>query len=254
MTPTVDERKEDAETEGQPADAAATMVKVAYDGTLAMINDFDIKPGERVNEVLVAKKLGVSRTPLREALNRLAIEGFLTIRPAKGFFCRELSPEDTFQLYQLRSILETAGVRLAAANARDEDLAKLRDFLDSTADPKDEPIESLLRYDETFHESIMRMSGNAEMQRVMRNLNQRIRPIRWIYLNHRGRKATQEEHQRILAALMARDADRAAQLMEQHITRRLDEIDTAIRQLYGNIYVGRPSTPAGGRPSHEVAA
>ncbi len=245
MTAGADRPQDRIEADTRPADAAATMVKLAYDGTLAMINEFEIKPGERVNEVLVAKKLGVSRTPLREALNRLAIEGFLTIRPAKGFFCRELNPEDTFQLYQFRNILETAGVRLAAANAKDEDLVRLRDFLASTADPKDEPIEALLRYDETFHEEILRMSGNAEMQRVMRNLNQRIRPVRWIYLHHRGRQATQEEHQRILAALMARDADEAARLMQLHITRRLDEIDASIRQLFGHIYVGRRSSVAG---------
>ncbi|MFB9949226.1 GntR family transcriptional regulator [Rhizobium puerariae] len=226
-------------------DSTATMVKVVYDRLLAMINDFEIKPGERVNEVLVARKLGVSRTPLREALNRLAIEGFLTTRPAKGFFCRDLNPEDTFQLYQLRAIIETAGVRLAARSARDEDLTKLRDFLMSTADSKDEPIESLLSYDETFHESIVKMSGNAEMLRVMKNLNQRIRPVRWIDLNRRGRPATQREHQLILTALIERDADKAASLMEQHITRRLDEIDSSIRQIYGHIYVGRPSRATG---------
>ncbi|MBZ8135153.1 GntR family transcriptional regulator [Afifella sp. IM 167] len=215
------------------------MVELAYRRILAMINEFEIRPGERINEVEVSRKLGVSRTPLREALNRLAIEGFLTTQPSRGFFCKSLDPNEIFQLYQLRTVLEVAGVRLATQNARDEDLQNLRAFLDSTADPRHEPISALVSYDETFHESIMRMSGNMEILRTLKNVNDRIRPIRWIDLNRRGRPATQEEHRHILMMIVGRDADRAAQLMSMHIEKRLDEIDTSIRQLYGDIFVGQ---------------
>ena len=67
-----------------------------------MAINFDFKPGERLNETALTSKLNVSRTPLREALNRLVAEGFLTLAKGQGFFCRPLSPEQILELYQLR--------------------------------------------------------------------------------------------------------------------------------------------------------
>ncbi len=223
-----------AETHG------TSMVVTAYERLLSMINDFQIKPGERVNEVAVAKKLGISRTPLREALNRLAIEGFLTVRAARGFFCRDLDPTETMHLYELRAVIETAAVRLASEKAEAHELASLAQFLKSSSSADDFPIDEQVAYDEGFHEEIVRLSGNTEMLKLMKSLNQRIRPLRWIYL-HRGRPTTQAEHRQILAALMAKDGDKAAELMQGHIMRRREEIEEAIRHIYGEIYVGRVS-------------
>lgn len=246
MNLNIADRKSSAAKTGQdaaagPADAQSTsMVVTAYDRLLSMINDFQIRPGERVNEVAVAKKLGISRTPLREALNRLAIEGFLTVRAARGFFCRDLDPSETMHLYELRAVIETAAVRLACEKAEAHELASLAQFLKSSSSADDFPIDEQVAYDEGFHEEIVRLSGNTEMLKLMKSLNQRIRPLRWIYL-HRGRPTTQEEHRQILAALMAKDGDKAAELMRSHIMLRREEIEEAIRHIYGEIYVGRVS-------------
>ncbi len=221
-----------------------SMVEAAYDRLLVMINEFEIKPGERVNEVAVAKKLGISRTPLREALNRLAIEGFLIVRPARGFFCRELDPTETMHLYEMRAVIECAAVRLATERAAAHELASLAQFLKTSSSTDDYPIDEQVAYDEGFHEEIVRLSGNTEMLKVMKSLNQRIRPLRWVYL-HRGRPTTQAEHRHILAALMAKDADKAAELMGSHIKRRREEIEEAIRHIYGEIYVGRSNGSRG---------
>jgi DNA-binding GntR family transcriptional regulator len=221
-----------------------SMVETAYERLLVMINGFEIKPGERVNEVAVAKKLGISRTPLREALNRLAIEGFLTIRAARGFFCRDLDPDETMHLYELRAVIEAAAVRLAAERAEAHELASLAQFLKSSSSSDDFSVDEQVAYDEGFHEEIVRLSGNGEILKLMKSLNQRIRPLRWIYLG-RGRQATQAEHRQILAALMAKEADKAAALMETHIMRRREEIEEAIRHIYGEIYVGRGNSNKG---------
>ncbi len=82
-------------------------VERAYEALRKMAINFEFKPGERLNETALTKTLDVSRTPLREALNRLVAQGFLTFELGKGFFCRALSPEKVFELYQLRCALET---------------------------------------------------------------------------------------------------------------------------------------------------
>lgn len=230
----------DYDTGTDPAPDGASMVEVAYERLLVMINEFEIKPGERINEVSVSKRLGISRTPLREALNRLAIEGFLTIKAARGFFCRDLDPNETMHLYQLRAIIEVAAVQLAAEKAAADELASLAQFLKTSSSSDSCSIDDQIAYDEGFHEEIVRLSGNSEMFKLIKSLNQRIRPLRWIYLHRgRGRPTTQAEHRQILAALMAKDADRAAELMKSHITLRREEIEEAIRHIYGEIYVGR---------------
>lgn len=228
----------DYDTGTDPAPDGTSMVEAAYERLLVMINEFEIKPGERINEGVVSRKLGISRTPLREALNRLAIEGFLTIRASRGFYCRDLDPSETMDLYQLRAIIEVAAVRLAAEKAAADELASLAQFLKTSSSSDSYSIDDQIAYDEGFHEEIVRLSGNNEMLKLMKSLNQRIRPLRWIYL-HRGRPTTQAEHRQILAALMAKDADKAAELMKSHITLRREEIEEAIRHIYGEIYVGR---------------
>ena len=90
---------------------------------------FKFKPGERINEVDLARRLGASRTPLREALNRLVAEGFLVFRQDRGFFCRELKPREMLELYQFRAVLEAAAVRLACEQATEEEVADLARFL-----------------------------------------------------------------------------------------------------------------------------
>src|SRR3546814_20748850 len=77
------------------------------------------KPGERINEGALARRLGVSRTPLREALNRLNTEGLLNALPGKGFFCRDLDVREIFSLYEMRKVIEAGSARLAVVRARD---------------------------------------------------------------------------------------------------------------------------------------
>jgi DNA-binding GntR family transcriptional regulator len=105
----------------------------AYDRLKAMAIEFEFRPGERINEVIVSKRLGLSRTPLREALNRLESEGFLTFSPKLGFFRRKLDPKEIFDLYELRGIIEAGGARLAAARVMPEQIKELREFAHHSA-------------------------------------------------------------------------------------------------------------------------
>ena len=201
-----------------------------------MAIQFTFKPGERINEVGLAQTLGASRTPLREALNRLVAEGFLEARQDRGFFCRGLKPREMFELYQYRAILEEAAVRLACDQATDDEIDQLVAFLEKTG-PEDGGRSSvaLVALDEEFHCSVMALSRNKEMDRALHNINARIRFFRWVDMDSR-RTETQSEHMAVVRALQARDADLAAGHMKVHIERRLDQISAAIKESYFRIY------------------
>ena len=213
----------------------------------SMAIGFEFKPGERLNEVTIARKLGVSRTPLREALNRLATEGFLRFNPGKGFFCRELDAREIFDLYEFRKAIEVAAIKLALHRASKADIANLLAFLDETGpDAGGRSIVELVELDEIFHERLMAMSENVEMLRVLQNINARIRFVRWIDMDRGDRRKTQAEHRKILTALLARKETACVSTLEKHIDRRLDEITSAIKEGYAQIYMAsapeRPST------------
>ena len=208
-----------------------------YSAIKDMAIAYRIKPGERLNEVELARQLGGSRTPLREALNRLAAEGFLTFRRSQGFFCREFKPREIHELYQLRRIIELAAARLVCEQASDGELDELARFLDQTGpEQRNRTSADLVALDEQFHRSLMAMARNDEMMRVLDNINARIKFFRWVDMDTR-RATTQGEHRDILAAIQAREPDLAAERMGQHITVRLDQITAAIKEGYSRIYL-----------------
>jgi DNA-binding GntR family transcriptional regulator len=214
-----------------------SMADRSYDRLLAMVLDLRLRPGERINESDMSRKLGVSRTPLREALNRLASEGLLETRATKGFFCRHIVPSEVFQLFQLRAAIEVAAVKLAVHHATDKELDAIDRFLEATRDSAEAPVKTLIGYDEEFHESMVRLSRNTEMERALHTVNRKIWSVRWIDLDRRGRSTTQQEHRMIVAAVRDRDPALAADIVEAHINRRQEEIETVIRDLYGRLYV-----------------
>lgn len=229
---------------GSPVTAALdptsteSVVDRVYESLKAMAVSFQFKPGERLNEGDVARNLGVSRTPLREALNRLSIEGFLRFVPGKGYFCRDLDPKDIYDLYELRKTIEVASVRLAVGRATDTAIDELLAFLDTTGpDPGDRKAEELVALDEEFHERLMLMSGNSEMLRVLRNVNARIRFVRWIDMDRIHRGQTQLEHRSVLKFMKNRDLDGCSEVLERHISRRMDEIVSSIKEGFAKIYL-----------------
>ena len=222
-----------------------SVVDRVYEQLKAMAVSFEFKPGARLNEGTIATLLGASRTPLREALNRLNTEGFLRFMPGKGFFCRELDAQEIFDLYELRKSIEIAAVRLAITRARDPDIDALLTFLrDTGPDPGERSSVELVQLDETFHERLLSMSNNAEMLRVLRNVNARIRFVRWIDMDRINRTKTQAEHRAVLLGVKARDETKCVPVLEKHIDRRLDQITSAIKEGYAQIYMPAAKIPA----------
>tara|TARA_R110000868_G_scaffold406466_2_gene686897 strand:+ start:983 stop:1681 length:699 start_codon:yes stop_codon:yes gene_type:complete len=209
--------------------------------------DFEFKPGERLNETALTSTLKVSRTPLREALNRLVAEGFLTFVLGKGFFCRPLSPEKILELYQLRCALESEAVIRTIETASDDEIHHLVAYLDDTEQSYVvcTDLNELLRMDEEFHMKLAALSGNQELLKFLSNTNERIRYVRIINLrqlrDRRGISADDETslsaHRVILNAVKARNTNSAVTALRDHIERRSEQTVELVRMAYSQLYV-----------------
>jgi DNA-binding GntR family transcriptional regulator len=211
-------------------------------GVFATLRDmaisYQLRPGEKVSEIELAQRLGVSRTPVREALTRLVNEGFL-LPASRGFVRKPLDVQETLDLYEARVAIECACLGLATARASDAEIAEAAAYLGGSQQvPADTPVERLVELDEGFHLRIADMAGNAELRRVLVNLNERIRFIRWIDMEKVGRDSTQREHRAILDALKARDAGASDRLLREHIGHRQDQVVEAITRGLAKIYLG----------------
>lgn len=226
------------------SDPVSTVGRV-YQRVKELAISFALKPGERINEVVLAKTLGVSRTPLREALNRLASDGFLTFSPKYGFYRRPLDVKEIVDLYELRQQIEVSSIRYGVERAAPEAIDEIGRYLvQSRPDLPGRTIDDLVALDEGFHERLIGLTGNAETLRVLQNVNSRIRFLRWIDMDGR-RQGTQAEHLAVIEAVRAHNAPEAAALLERHIHRRLDQLVEAVKESYARIYV-HPNVPAPG--------
>lgn len=228
------------------ADEQESTVEWVYGQLTTMAVAFQLRPSERINEVALARKLGISRTPLREALNRLVADGYLDFVPQQGFFRRALDPKEIFDLYELRKSIEVSGIGHAIKRAGEADLEAIRDFLDtSSADVPGRTIADLVELDEIFHNRMIALSGNQELTQLLEKISGRIRFVRWIDMENGRRNVTQSEHRAILQAAMDRDEERAKLILGQHIDRRLDQIVEAVKEGYARIYI---ASSMSGRP------
>ena len=226
-----------------------------YDRIKAMAATYRIKPGARVNEVELARTLGVSRTPVREALNRIAAEGFLLALPNKGYCGRAFDAQQILELYEYRSIVETGVVALVCERASDEDLKALAQLTDAHRDEPETDAQALrlLLRDEEFHERLAVLARNEECLRSVRSLNERLRFARWLDLKTR-RSLTRNDHPDIVAALLRRDLTGVQSLMRRHISHHLEHLVALTRAGYADIYMNNaladffdatPPVPAG---------
>lgn len=205
-----------------------------YEAVKAMSANFELKPNERINESQLSKKLGASRTPLREALNRLVAEGMLTFEQGRGFFCRPLAPKEIIDLYEARLVIERETVSRTCQRADDDQLESLVDFLE-TSRKKFEIFSEIerVRIDEAFHMMIAKLSDNSVLVHILENINVRIRFIRWINLQEHRRA----EHFEIAEAIRDRNIPLALKTIDSHIEMRAEEITEAVRVGYARIYV-----------------
>ena len=178
-----------------------------------------LEPGTELSEVALARDFGTSRGPLREALGRLASEGLVTITPRRGAVVTQLSRQEFIDAYQVREALETLAVRLAVPLLSDAEVAHMRELCELMERAAgDDEVHVFFETNNSFHEGLVRGSRNRKLLEVYRMLVGQMVPYLPRSLELRGSlQQSVEEHQAILAAIEARDAERAAQLLAEHI-------------------------------------
>lgn len=185
------------------------------------VAEFKLVPGDRFTENELSERLGVSRTPVRQALFRLQQEGYVEVLFRSGWRVLPFDFDQFEQLYDLRMVLETtAAQRLCTDGERvDRELldALAAFWLVPVAERRTDMVEVSQR-DEAFHCSLVAAAGNAEMARVHRDVTDRIRIIRRLDFTKQARiDATYDEHAKILKAIQRKRGDQAAMLLRAHI-------------------------------------
>ena len=206
--------------------ARGNLAEQVYATLKAQIHDFQLVAGDRFSEADLGNRLGVSRTPVREALFRLRNEGFLDVEPKLGWFVKPIDFGRLEQLYDLRIVLELASVlRLCT---RPEDPPELDALKDIWLVPVTERLTDARQVganDEQFHATLVRAAGNDEMARVHWDVTERIRIIRRLDFTRPDRiEATYTEHAKILRAVIQRKADQAQLLLKTHIDQSKAEV------------------------------
>ena len=200
--------------------------KKVYRILKSRILEGSFKPGEKLLESRIAKQLGVSRTPVREALRLLASAGFAKMSPNQAIIVAEISTKDLQEVIQIRGVLEGLAARLAIAFITEEDIAamencnkKMEKFLDENN------ITDFSKESNRFHELIMSKCGNDRLIHIRKNLEDQIYQFRSISLHIPGRLETAlKEHKEIAEALKQKDADKADDLSKKHIANELKNI------------------------------
>ena len=192
-----------------------------YDQLKRDVSDFKLVPGDRFTENEVSERLGVSRTPVRQALFRLQQEGFVEVLFRSGWRVLPFDFDLFEQLYDLRMVLETTAIHRLCEDAVRVDHGVLEALAAIWLVPpaaRSHDMVQVSQWDEDFHCQIVAAAGNGEMARVHREVTDRIRIVRRLDFTQQPRiDATYEEHAKILRAVQRKRGDQAAMLMRAHI-------------------------------------
>ena len=198
----------------------------AYQELKRIILEHRIPPGGKLNEGELASALGISRTPVREAINRLEKEGLVEIFPQRGAFVVQFSEKDVFELFLIRENLEGLGAYLAAGKMNDKSLAKLESFIQGFEEPFNEKdVQRYAREDFKFHQTVVMLSGARRLINLVSTLHDHIRIFRLTTIGLSGRmKTSLAEHRNLIEAFRKKDAEEAERRMREHIRQVRDGV------------------------------
>lgn len=210
--------------------ADKALSEVAYDSLRAMILSGQVRPGERLGERELARRIQVSRTPLREALGRLERDGLAVNRPGLGYYALEFDPEIVEALYEFRELLEVHASRAAARRISEAGIRELKDIMRQLAvyerkrKPSTEELRQEVQLGLRIHEVIARESGNSFICETLLQIYDRLRLLTWIDVLWFDKwQLTREEHRELVDAVTARDEKRAAKIAGRHVKRSRED-------------------------------
>ena len=215
--------------------ATHSLAELAFEKLVEAISEGVFEPGQKLSEAELARRFGISRGPLREALHRL--EGRLVVRqPRLGVRILDLSSEKLAELFDIREALEGMSARLAARNATDERVEALRTLLEVHAGDPELAAGTRYRqtrFNEDFHAAVMQLSGNSKLQSLMfEELYFQLRLYRYRASEQKGRaRQAYRQHVMIVEAIEARDEEAAEAAMREHIRSAYHALSARLNDL-----------------------
>jgi DNA-binding GntR family transcriptional regulator len=193
--------------------------ELVYEELRMLIMTGQIKPGTRMMEIDLAESMGVSRTPVREAIRQLEKDNLVTIEPRRGAYVSDISAKDMEDMLFVREPLEGLATYLAAQNMTDDGLEELKKVNARYEEAYNEgETESLIQLDTRFHNLITEGSGNKYLIAILKDLQEQVLRFRYIYFKSIRRAAEViDEHRLILSSMIERDQDAAQKYSIEHI-------------------------------------
>ncbi len=193
--------------------------EVVFEHLRNSILDGSLKPGERLMELQLAEQLGVSRTPIREAIRKLELEGLVEMIARKGAYVADLSIKDILDALEVRMNLEGLAANLASQRMDEEDIGELKDILKEFEDSiGSTDKEKMIELDDLFHSKIVQGSRNSKLIQIVHGLQEQLQRFRVIYFTeYNEHKDLLKYHQAILNAIINKDPEKAEKYAVTHI-------------------------------------
>lgn len=195
--------------------------EMVYEELKMQILTGGIVPGTRMMEVELAEEMGVSRTPIREAIRKLEKEGLVTIEPRRGAYASRISTDDMVEILEVRQDLEGLAAYLAASRMSEENLSELRQVAEGyNKAVKDGDMTSMISHDTRFHRLIVDSCNNKILVHMVEQLQEMVLRFRYIYYdNFKRAEHMPAEHRAIMDAIADGNADKAREAADTHIYR-----------------------------------
>lgn len=179
----------------------------------------DLKPGERLMEIKLANEMGVSRTPVREAIRKLELEGLVIVNSRKGAEVAPINEKDLREVLEIRKALESLAVTLACKNVTRENVKKLKEINNTIAKAvKNNDIDAITRADVEFHEEIYKLTCNDRLIVMLHQLKEHIFRYRFEYIKDmRNKESIVDEHTKIISAIGDKNIRLSKKEIEHHI-------------------------------------
>lgn len=202
--------------------------EIVYEELKMQILTGKIVPGTRMMEVELAEDMGVSRTPIREAIRKLEKDGLVTIEPRKGAYASQISTDDMVDILEVRQNMEGLAAFFAASRMRPEQLHVLREVEEAYNKAVEEGnTADMIRYDSKFHRLIVESSNNKTLIKMVEQLQEMVLRFRYIYYDDFKRaEKMPEEHQMIVDAIAKNNSEAARDAADLHIDRLKDLVIT----------------------------
>lgn len=186
----------------------------------------ELEPGTRLMEIQLAEKMGVSRTPIREAIRKLELEGLIVMIPRKGAHVANFTAKDIEDVLEIRAALEALSTRLACNRLTNEDFAQLEVAIkEYSKAAKNQDVDGMIKYDIEFHDIICKATGNEKLVQMFANVKEQVERYRVAYLKNKDENVrVEKEHREILKALKERNGEKASKLTIDHIHTQCDKI------------------------------